>query len=109
GPLLPIVAVGGTLMTTRLKVTPVEAPSLSVAVIVTVWLWAGPSVVLNDQFQVPSTFSVTVPTEAIKVTMSTPGSLHVPVLLAVWPSSTVTPALSRVTVGGALLMVMVVV
>src|SRR5687767_9924597 len=37
---------GATLLTVRLNVVVLIAPSLSVAVIVTVWLWTGPSVVL---------------------------------------------------------------
>ena len=38
GPVLPIVAVGATLLTTKAKVTVVIPPSPSLAVIVTVWL-----------------------------------------------------------------------
>ena len=77
-------------LTVRLKVVWVLAPSLSVAVMVTVPLLSGPSVVAYDQLQVPGLVLdwVTAPTEAVMVTVSLPGSEKVPVLAAVWPSLT---------------------
>ena len=61
----------------------VAASSLSVAVMVTVCDWSGPSLVLNDHDQVPLPLSVTVPIEADRLTLSCPTSPNVPVLLAV--------------------------
>ena len=76
---------------------------MSVAVMVTVWLWAGPSVVPKDQLHVPPGFFVTVPTEADSVTVSRAFvSAHVPVFVAVWPSLAVLVALALVRVGAAL-------
>jgi hypothetical protein len=84
------------LFTVRAKVVFVDVVP-SFAVIVTVWLWAGPSVVSNDQLQVPLAFVpafVTAPTDAVSVTVSPAfASDHVPVFVAVWPSFTVTEAL----------------
>ena len=74
---------GATLLTTSAKVVVVASPSSSVAVIVTVWLLAGPLVVRYDQLHVPLPFSVTLPTDADSVTASTPTSPQVPVLAAV--------------------------
>src|SRR5262245_3453005 len=97
------VAVGATLLTTRLKVVLLLAPSESVAVMVTVALSSGPSAVLNDQLQVPLAFLTTVPLEALSVTTSAPGSPQVPLLEAVCPSLTVTVALLAATLGATLL------
>jgi hypothetical protein len=76
------------------------------AVIVTVCDWVGPSVVANDQLQVPEALVpdfVTVPTEALKVTVSPAfASDQVPVFAADCPSLTVTVALARATAGAAL-------
>src|SRR2546421_2839055 len=97
---------GGTLLTTRLKVLVDWAPSLSVALIVTVWLCPGPFVGRNDQDQVPLLVPVwvTEPTEAEMVTTSAPTSANVPVLDACEPSLTVTVALPvMATDGGTLL------
>jgi hypothetical protein len=44
---------------------------------------------------------VTVPTDAVRVTASTPGSDQVPVLVAVCPSMTETLALAAATDGAA--------
>jgi hypothetical protein len=91
------------LFTVSANVVLVLKPRLSVAVIVTIWFCAGPSVVPNDQLHVPLAFVpdfVTVPTEAVRVTVSAGfASDQVPVFEAVWPSFTVTVALSRATVG----------
>ncbi len=57
----------------------------------------------NDQDHVPLPVSVTTPTEAVRATVSRPGSPNVPVLLAVWASLTVTVALSAATLGATLL------
>ena len=73
--------IGSTLSTTRLKPVLTAAPSLSVAVIVTVWVSSGPSGSLKVQLQVPSPLSNTVPTEAVSATVSTPGSENVPLFL----------------------------
>ena len=81
-------------MTVNSNVVLLTAPSLSVAVMVTVWLCSGPSLVSHDQFQVPFALSVTVPIEAVSMTLSVPGSLAVPLLVAVWPSFTATAALT---------------
>jgi len=54
------------------------APSLSVAVMVITWPWSGPSPVLKDQFQLPSSLSTTAPTDAVRVTTSATGSKNVP-------------------------------
>ena len=73
---------------------------------VTVWLCAVPSVVANDQLHVPDAFVpafVTVPTEALSVTVSPAlASDQVPVLEAVWPSLTVIVASLRLITGGVL-------
>ena len=102
---LSAATLGATFSTIRANVVDVAAPSLSAAVIVTIWLSSGPSLVSNDQLQVPLPLSITVPTEADSVTSSTPGSLNVPVFSAVSASLTVTPALSAATLGATLLTV----
>ena len=65
---------------------------------------AGPSVVENDQLQVPDAFVpdfVTVPTDALSVTVSPLfASDHVPVFVAVAPSLTLTAALLLAIAGG---------
>ena len=70
----------------------------SFAVMVTVWLRAGPSLVPNDQVHVPDALVpalTTVPTDAVSVTVSPAfASDQVPLLFAVWPSLTVTVALA---------------
>jgi hypothetical protein len=80
-----------------------------VAVIVTGWLWAGPSEVPKDHDHVPLegalefvTDFVTVPTEADSVTPLAAVSLsdHVPELVAVCPSFTVTVPLVAAIDGG---------
>ena len=95
-------AVGPKSLTTRSNVIFVVAPSLSSAAMVTVWLSSGPSVVSNDQLQVPSLLSSTVPTDAVSVTSSSSGSEIAPVFVAVCPSSTVTVARSALMSGGSL-------
>ena len=89
--------VGGTLFTTNSKVAEVEPPLLSVTVMVTVWLSAGPLVASNDQLQVPSPLMTTLPTDALNVGSPAVGSVNVPVLVAVWPSSTLTVVFSTVS------------
>src|SRR5262249_12952971 len=74
------------------KLTEVLAPLPSVAVMVTVRLSSGPSVVGIDHDHDPSLLSVTVPDDAVRVTGSRPLPLQVPVLVAVLPSGTVTVA-----------------
>src|SRR2546423_6112136 len=96
------VAVGATFTTVRLNVVVTMWPLPSFAVIVTVCDCAGPSVVPNDQLQVPLFVPVlvTVPTEAVIATLSPlSGSEYVPVFVAVAPSFTVRDALSAATVG----------
>ncbi len=83
------------------------APSLSVAVIETVWESSGPSVVSNDQLQAPSPRSTIVPAEAVRVTASPPGSEYVPVLVAVAPSAMVIDSSATVIAGGRLTISMV--
>ena len=46
---------------------------------------------------------VIVPTDAVTVTTSSPGSLNVPAFVAVWPSLTVLVALFAATLGATLL------
>ena len=65
---------GATLLTINSNVVLVCAPSLSVAVTVTVRLSCGPSVVAIDQFHVPSPLSTIVPVETLSVMVSSPGS-----------------------------------
>ena len=96
---LSTATLGATLSTTRSKVVVVSAPSLSVAVIVTVWLSSGPSLVSKLQLQVSSKLPVIDPTEAVRMTVSSPTSSKVPLLFAVCASSTVTSALFAPTVG----------
>ena len=87
-------------MTTNSNSAVSVRPWLSVAVTVTVWDSVGPSVVSYDQSQVPSPFWVIVPSEVDRTTKSSAGSsgsLHVPVLVAVSPSSA-TAAVSSTTV-----------
>ena len=86
----PLARTGGRFSTTSSKVEVATAPSLSVAVTLTVLLSSGPSAVARLQDQVPLAFLTTVPAETDKVTVSAPGSFQVPVLEAVWPSPTVT-------------------
>ena len=102
---LPALArTGGRFSTTRSNAAVAVAPSLSVAVMVTVRPSSGPSAVARLQDQVPLAFLTTVPAEAERVTESAPGSPQVPVLVAVRPSPTVTgPAAA--TVGGRLVTV----
>ena len=80
--------------TVRLKLVVPARPSLSVPVIVTCWL--GNPVVSTDQLQVPLTFWVTVPTEAVRATVSVGRSDHVPVFDATAPEFTILwPALAN--------------
>src|SRR5215813_10904906 len=100
-------AVGATLLTLRVKVVvAVRLPS-SVAVMVTVVGPLGPSGGVYDQLQVPVASSfVTVPTEAVSLTVPLPsGSAKVPVLPAGAASFTVTAVRLLVTVGGSLTLV----
>src|SRR5690349_21860565 len=108
GPLLlTLVMDGGRLLTVRLKlVEPVLStrelgPGVSLPVMVTVWLCVGPSLVRKLHDQVPLPLLTTVPTEAVSVTVSPLASVTVPVLVAVWPSFTVTDALADVSTGGS--------
>ena len=71
---LSAAAVGATFSTIRANVVDVAAPSLSVAVMVTVWLSSGPSAGVYDQLQAPLPLSVIVPTEAARLTVSAPMS-----------------------------------
>ena len=59
---------------------------------VTVWLWSGPSVVANDQLQVPlaAPLLVMAPIDAEIVTLLLPTLENVPVFVAVLPSLTAT-------------------
>src|SRR5438067_131003 len=91
---------GATLFTVSGNVVVAEVPWASVAVMVTVCDCSGPSVVANDQVQVPSALAVTVPTEAVSVTASFPTSANVPPFAAVWPSLTTTAGLLTVSEGG---------
>src|SRR2546427_250503 len=96
------VAVGATLLTVNENVVVTTCPFPSLAVIVTVCDWLGPSVVPNDQLQVPLFVPVfvTAPTDAVIVTLSPESeSEYVPVFVAVAPSLTVRDALSAATVG----------
>src|SRR4051794_18453509 len=52
--LVESVAIGATLLTASVNVLVVIPPLPSLAVIVTFWLWLGPSVVPRDQLQVPA-------------------------------------------------------
>lgn len=102
----PATTVGATLFTVSPKVTDDDAPSLSVAVMVVVWLSAGPSTAPRLQVQAPLLPLpwLTLPTLAVIITLSgRPGSEKVPLLAAVCPSSTVTLALFAVSVGVRLL------
>ena len=85
-----------------------DAPLLSLAVMVTVWLCAGPSVVPYDQLHVPSERFTTEPTDALRVT-SSPASWsdHVPVFDALEPSSADTDAASAPTLGAWLTLLIV--
>src|SRR5688500_6875575 len=98
------VADGATLFTVSANEVLVEPPFPSFAVMVTVWLCAGPSVVAYDHDHIPDAFVpdfVTVPTDAESVTVSPAfASDHVPLLLAVWPSLAETLALPAAMVGG---------
>ena len=85
-----IVTVGATSLTVSQKLDVVCALSLSAAEIVTNCDSSGPSLVSNDQLHVPPSFLITVPTEALSVTVSKPGSLQLPVFVAVPPSLTTT-------------------
>ncbi len=78
-------ATGSTLLTTSSKLAWLTPPSPSSAVIVTLWLCTGPSVTSKLHVHVPSSFLVTVPTDAerVSVSESLPGSDHVPLLWAV--------------------------
>ena len=93
---------GATLSTTSEKVVLVVV-CVSSAVIVTVRLSSGPSVVWKLQLQVPAAFvpaCVIVPMEADRLTVSPAfASDHVPVLAAESPSSTVTVAFPAATDG----------
>src|SRR5262249_26065977 len=95
--------VGATLLTVSANVAIATGPlTPSSPKMVTVPLWFGPSVVANDQLQVPLLVPVlvTVPTDAVIVTFwPLSGSEYVPALAAVWPSLTVTEALFTVPVG----------
>ena len=78
-----------------------KSPSLSVAVITTVWPSSGPSLESNSQDQVPLRVPtwLTVPMEAVTETTSSPVPEKVPELAADCPSLTVTVALSAATEG----------
>ena len=93
---------GGRLVTVSPKVVVTAAFTPSLAEMVTVCESSGPSVVAKLHDQVPAPlFCVSVPTEAVTVTVALPlASAKVPVLPAVWPSPTVTVAVSAATVGG---------
>src|SRR5439155_19245821 len=93
---------GGRLRTTSWNEVEELAPSLSIAVTVTVWDWLGPSLAPKDQDQEPLAFLVTVPTEAASVTTSAPGSPQAPEATAVCPSLTATGVVDTVTPGGTL-------
>src|SRR4051794_7307178 len=98
-----MVRVGSTLLTVNANVVDVTPPCPSSAVIVTIWLWFGPSVVPKLQDQVPAALVpdlTTVPTDALSATVSPAlASLHVPVFVAVWPSITVREGLLATTAG----------
>src|SRR5206468_1250554 len=83
---------GATLLTSSVKLAEVLAPSLSVAVMATVRLSSGPSAGTSNHDQVPSASLTRVPTEAVRVTSSAPGSDQVPLIEARLPSDTVTEA-----------------
>src|SRR5205823_307074 len=89
--------VGATLLTVRLKVVVAVWPAVSVALIVTGTGPAGPSGGVYDQFQTPVVVSlVTVPREAVSVTVARPlGSSNVPVFVIWEPSLPVTAAWSE--------------
>src|SRR5260370_31433000 len=97
--------VGGTLLTASGKEVVAEAPWLSVAVMATVCDCSGPSVVANDQLQVPLGLAVTVPTEALRPTGFCPTSAKVPLFVPVCPSSTASAALVPASDGGRILTV----
>ena len=101
----PVIATAGaTLFTVNWKITTdVVIPSF--ALTMTVWLWAGPSVVPKDQAHVPDALVpafVTVPTDAESVTPLVAVSLsdHVPALVAVCPSFRVRLTLFAPICGG---------
>ena len=94
---------GGTLLTVSEKAVDELAPLLSVAVMVTDWLWAGPSAVASDQVQVFTPVGVTVPILADNDTVSSASvSEYVPELDAIEPSLAATEALFAATDGGGL-------
>lgn len=87
----PATTVGATLFTVSPKVTDDDAPSLSVAVMVIVWLSAGPSTAPRLQVQAPllPLPGLTLPTLAVMIALSgRPGSKKLPLLEAVSPSWT---------------------
>ena len=96
-----IVNVAATLLTARSNVTSACPPRLSVAVIVTVCVLSGPSVLSKDQDQFPLLpgSCVILPMDAETVTSSRSISENVPVYDAVCPSLTETAAVSTCTVG----------
>ena len=98
-----VVIVGATLLTVRVKVVVAVWPPVSVAVMVTVVGPAGPSGGVYDQVQVPvASFLVTVPSEAVSVTVLRPwASSKVPRVRGREPSLTVTAAWLLAIVGGA--------
>ena len=71
---LSTATLGATFTTVSSNEVVVSAPSLSVAVMVTVWLSSGPSVGVYDQLQVPLPLSVIVPMDAARLTVSLPTS-----------------------------------
>src|SRR5262249_27018500 len=92
---------GGALVTFRVKLVDLLAPSLSVAVIVIVRL-AGPLPAGADHDHEPSALRPTLPAAAASVTTSPPGSDHVPVIAAVEPSCAVTDCAAAATEGATL-------
>src|SRR5205807_9845752 len=79
-----------------------EALSVTMPLLGTVLFSYTTLLLSNDQLQVPSGLAVTVPTEALRLATSRPGSVTVPLLVAVWPSLTTTDALAAVSDGARL-------
>ena len=71
---LSAATLGATFTTVSSNVVVAWAPSLSVAVMVTVWLSSGPSAGVYDQVHVPLPLSMIEPTEAARLTVSLPTS-----------------------------------
>src|SRR5260370_27215509 len=68
-------------LTVSAKVLVLLVPLPSVAVMVTVLLSSGPSAVGDDHVHVPSTFWITLPADAVRVTGSMPLPPPTPVLM----------------------------